>query len=59
MCIAFNRAEYEALDERLRVDGGDTSARVRPASGARGWAPENSCFTGLDDNVIEARYYET
>jgi catechol 2,3-dioxygenase-like lactoylglutathione lyase family enzyme len=58
VCIALTRAEYEALDERLRADGRDTSARVRPTYGARGWAPENFYFTDLDDNVIEARYYE-
>jgi catechol 2,3-dioxygenase-like lactoylglutathione lyase family enzyme len=58
VCIALTRAEYDALDERLRADGKDTSARIRPTYGARGWAPENYYFTDLDDNVFEARYYD-
>ena len=58
VCIALTRAEYDALDQRLRADGRDTSARVRPTYGARGWAPENFYFTDLDGNVLEARYYE-
>jgi catechol 2,3-dioxygenase-like lactoylglutathione lyase family enzyme len=58
VCIAMDRAEYEALDERLRADGRDTSARVRPTYGALGWAPENFYFNDLDGNVIEARYYD-
>lgn len=58
VCIAMTRAEYDALDARLRAQGRDTSARVRPTYGARGWAPENFYFTDLDGNVIEARYYE-
>jgi glyoxylase I family protein len=58
VCIAMDRAEYDALDERLRADGRDTSARVRPTYGALGWAPENFYFNDLDGNVIEARYYE-
>jgi catechol 2,3-dioxygenase-like lactoylglutathione lyase family enzyme len=58
VCIALTRAEYDALDERLRADGKDTSARISPTYGARGWAPENFYFTDLDDNVIEARYYD-
>lgn len=58
VCIAMTRAEYDALDERLRADGRDTSARVRPTYGALGWAPENFYFNDLDGNVIEARYYE-
>jgi catechol 2,3-dioxygenase-like lactoylglutathione lyase family enzyme len=58
VCIAMTREEYDALDERLRADGKDTSARVRPTYGARGWAPENFYFQDLDGNVIEARYYE-
>jgi len=58
VCIAMTRAEYDALDERLRADGVDTSARVRPTYGARGWAPENFYFPDLDGNVIEARYYD-
>ena len=58
VCIAMTREEYDALDERLRADGRDTSARVRPTYGARGWAPENFYFQDLDGNVIEARYYE-
>jgi catechol 2,3-dioxygenase-like lactoylglutathione lyase family enzyme len=58
VCIAMTRQEYDALDERLRADGKDTSARVRPTYGAQGWAPENFYFQDLDGNVIEARYYE-
>ena len=58
LCIAMTRDEYDALDERLRADGRDTSARVRPTYGAQGWAPENFYFQDLDGNVIEARYYE-
>lgn len=58
VCLAMSRAEYDALDERLRAEGRDTSARVRPTYGARGWAPENFYFNDLDGNVIEARYYE-
>jgi glyoxylase I family protein len=58
LCIAMTREEYDALDQRLRADCKDTSARVRPTYGARGWAPENYYFNDLDGNVIEARYYE-
>jgi glyoxylase I family protein len=58
VCISMTREEYDALDERLQADGRDTSARVRPTYGARGWAPENFYFQDLDGNIIEARFYE-
>lgn len=58
LCLAMSKAEYEDLDRRLRAEGVDTSARLSPTFGARGWAPHGFYFTDPDGNVVEARYYE-
>ncbi|OBH14443.1 VOC family protein [Mycobacterium sp. E1747] len=58
VCLALSKSEYDALDQRLQGEGLDTSARLSPTFGARGWAPQAYYFTDPDGNVIEARYYE-
>jgi glyoxylase I family protein len=58
VCLALSKSEYEALDRRLQTAGVDTSARLSPTYGARGWAPHGFYFADPDGNVVEARYYE-
>lgn len=58
VCLAMTRAEYDALDQRLQAEGIDTSARLAPTYGARGWGPEGMYFPDPDGNVIEVRYYD-
>jgi glyoxylase I family protein len=58
VCLALSKAEYDALDRRLQAEGVDTSARLSPNFGARGWAPQGYYFADPDGNVVEARYYE-
>jgi catechol 2,3-dioxygenase-like lactoylglutathione lyase family enzyme len=58
VCIALSKSEYDALDQRLQAEGVDTGARLSPAFGARGWAPQGFYFADPDGNVLEARYYE-
>jgi glyoxylase I family protein len=58
VCIAFSKSEYDALDQRLQAEGVDTSARLSPSFGARGWAPQGYYFSDTDGNVVEARYYD-
>lgn len=58
ICLALSKSEYDELDQRLQVEGVDTSARLSPNFGARGWAPQGYYFADPDGNVIEARYYE-
>ncbi|MBV8790250.1 MAG: VOC family protein [Mycobacterium sp.] len=58
VCLALSKSEYEALDRRLQAAGVDTSARLSPTYGARGWAPHGFYFADPDGNVLEARYYE-
>lgn len=57
VCLAMTKAEYDALDQRLRAAGVDTSARLNRSYGARGWAPQGYYFADPDGNVVEARYY--
>ncbi|OBK54707.1 VOC family protein [Mycobacterium kubicae] len=58
VCLAMSKEEYDALDQRLRDEGVDTSARLNNSFGARGWAPQGYYFADPDGNVVEARYYE-
>lgn len=58
VCVAMTKAEYDALDQRLQAEGIDTSDRLAPTFGARGWGPEGMYFPDPDGNVIEARYYD-
>jgi glyoxylase I family protein len=58
VCLAMSKAEYDALDQRLQAEGVDTSARLSPTFGARGWGPQGYYFADPDGNVLEARYYE-
>ncbi|MCX2932626.1 VOC family protein [Mycobacterium sp. CVI_P3] len=58
VCLAMTKSEYNALDQRLQAEGIDTSARLRPTFGARGWGPEGFYFPDPDGNVVEARYYD-
>ena len=58
VCIALSKDEYDALDLRLREAGVDTSTRLSPTFGARGWGPEGFYFADPDGNVVEARYYD-
>jgi glyoxylase I family protein len=58
VCLAMSKSEYDELDQRLQEAGVDTSARLSPTYGARGWAPQGFYFADPDGNVIEARYYE-
>lgn len=58
VCLAFSKADYDALEARLRAAGVDTSARLNHSFGARGWSPHTYYFADPDGNVVEARYYE-
>jgi catechol 2,3-dioxygenase-like lactoylglutathione lyase family enzyme len=58
VCISMTKDEYEALDARLTAHGVDTSSRRVVTYGARGNAPHAFYFRDLDNNVIEARYYD-
>jgi glyoxylase I family protein len=58
VCLALSKAEFEALDQRLRAEGVDTGSRMNRSFGAQGWAPEAFYFSDPDGNVVEARYYE-
>lgn len=58
ICLALSRSEYDALDERLRAEGVDTSTRLTNSYGAQGWAPQTFYFADPDGNVVEARYYD-
>jgi catechol 2,3-dioxygenase-like lactoylglutathione lyase family enzyme len=58
VCLAMTKPEYDALDQRLQAEGIDTSARLAPTFGARGWGPEGLYFPDPDGNVVEARYYD-
>ncbi|WP_396931459.1 VOC family protein [Mycolicibacterium sp.] len=58
VCLAMTKAEYDELDQRLQAEGIDTSARLAPTYGARGWGPEGMYFPDPDGNVVEARYYD-
>ena len=58
VCLAMTKPEYDALDLRLQAEGIDTSARLAPTYGARGWGPEGMYFPDPDGNVIEARFYD-
>lgn len=58
VCLALSKADYEALDRRLRAAGVDTGARLDRSFGAQGWAPQAYYFADPDGNVVEARHYE-
>lgn len=58
VCVAMTKSEYDALDQRLQAEGIDTTARLSPTYGARGWGPEGMYFPDPDGNVVEARYYD-
>jgi glyoxylase I family protein len=58
VCLAMTKSEYDALDQRLQAEGIDTSARLSPTYGARGWGPEGFYFPDPDGNVVEARHYD-
>ena len=57
LCIAMDKAEYEALRGRLEANGIDCSAVMEQSFGARGLAPKAFYFRDPDGNVLEARYY--
>lgn len=58
ICLALSKSEFDALDERLRAEGVDTSNRLTNSYGAQGWAPRTFYFADPDGNVVEARYYD-
>ena len=58
VCLAMTKSEYYALDQRLQAEGINTSARLSPTYGARGWGPEGLDFPDPDGNVVEARHYD-
>lgn len=58
VCLALSKADYDALEQRLREAGVDTSVRLHHSFGARGWSPHTYYFADPDGNVFEARYYE-
>jgi glyoxylase I family protein len=57
LCIAMERADYDALRARLEARGVAVLLTMRDSFGARGSAPEAFYFADPDGNVIEARYY--
>jgi catechol 2,3-dioxygenase-like lactoylglutathione lyase family enzyme len=58
VCLAFSRADYEALRVRLANAGVPTPMTMTSSFGARGLAPEAVYFRDPDGNILEARYYE-
>jgi hypothetical protein len=54
LCLAMNKADFEALDGRL---GKRVGMRMENQFGARGVAPKAFYFKDPDGNVLEARYY--
>lgn len=58
ICLALSKSEYDALDQRLRAEGVDTSNRLTNSYGAQGRAPQTFYFADPDGNVVEARYYD-
>ena len=58
VCLALSKSEYDALDQRLRAAGVDTTERLSGSYGARGAASQGYYFRDPDGNVVEARYYD-
>lgn len=58
VCLAMDRAEYEALRARLDARGIPVPVTMTDSFGARGSAPQAMYFADPDGNVIEARYYD-
>lgn len=57
VCLALDRAEYDALRARLEQHGIAVPHTMRDSFGARGDAPEAFYFADPDGNILEARYY--
>ena len=57
VCLAMTHADFDALRERVKQAGLATFA-LKEGFGARGRAPDAFYFHDLDQNVLEARYYE-
>ncbi len=57
VCLAMDKAAYDALRTRLAADGVATPVTMKSSFGAQGSAPEAFYFADLDGNVLEARYY--
>jgi glyoxylase I family protein len=56
-CIAMNRRTFDALIERLTVEGVKMSKTMKNLYGAQGRAPDSFYFQDPDFNVVEARCY--
>jgi glyoxylase I family protein len=59
ICLAMGRDEWDALRQRLADHDVVVSGAMEQSFGARGLAPRAFYFLDPDNNVIEARYYET
>ncbi|OEJ38542.1 dioxygenase [Streptomyces agglomeratus] len=58
VCLAMDRAAFEALHGRLRESGVPVSPYSHNSFGARGAAPRSFYFRDPDGNIIEARHYD-
>ncbi|MFT3843060.1 MAG: VOC family protein [Myxococcaceae bacterium] len=57
LCLSMPKADYLALQERLRAAKVAMAEPIQGSYGARGAAPEAFYFADLDGNVLEARFY--
>jgi catechol 2,3-dioxygenase-like lactoylglutathione lyase family enzyme len=57
LCLALERAEYQALEGRLAAAGVQRSPLIPNSAGARGAAAEAFYFLDPDGNVLEVRWY--
>jgi extradiol dioxygenase family protein len=57
VCLAFSKADYDALRSRMEESGVKVGLTMTSSFGARGYAPEAVYFGDPDGNVLEARYY--
>jgi len=58
VCLAFDRAGFDALRRRLEAAGVTPVSELTSSFGAHGLAPHTFYFADPDGNVLEARYYE-
>ena len=58
VCLAFDRAGFEALRSRLEAAGVAVLSELTSSFGAHGLAPHTFYFADPDGNVLEARYYD-
>ncbi|MEU4799014.1 VOC family protein [Streptomyces sp. NPDC023327] len=58
VCLAFPKADFEALRARLEENGTPVSDFSHDSFGALGKAPSSFYFRDPDGNIFEARHYD-